>query len=238
MSGQLDELLRLGPPPGTPVLRIPGPLSEAAVLERPNRFAVRLSDGRLCHLHDPGRLPELIFPGNRVLIRPTTGARTGCSVTGAWSSEAGSWVLTDSRFHPPIARAFLPPSAEPEVKVGESRLDFRVGDVYVEVKGCTLARQGVALFPDAPTERGTRHVILLRRLAAEGHGALLMVLVMRPDATCFLPNEATDRRFAEAFWEALSSGVRVRVLKFRFRPPDLVYEGEIPLCGRGSPARG
>ena len=124
------------------------------------------------------------------------------------------------------------------MRVKDSRLDFKVGDVYVEVKGCTLARQGVALFPDAPTERGARHVKLLRELAAEGHGALLLVLVMRPDAKCFLPNEATDERFARAFWEALSSGVRVRVPRFRLEPPDLIYEGEIPLCGHGSPAGG
>ncbi len=225
-----EELLALGPHPGEPVLIIPGPQTEATVAGRPNRFTVVLADGRPCHLHDPGRLPELIYPGARVMVRPTAGVRTSCSVTAAWSREASAWVLTDSRFHPAIARAFLPPSASAEVRVGMSRIDFRTDDVYVEVKGCTLTREGVALFPDSPTERGARHLRELRALAASGHGALLMVLVMRPDSRCFLPNVETDPAFANAFWEALRSGVLLRALKFRLDPPYLIYLGDVPLC--------
>jgi sugar fermentation stimulation protein A len=224
------ELLKYGPGPGSEVLEVPGPLSEAVVRRRVNRFLVELQDGRPCHLHDPGRLQDLIYPGARVLVRPTRGARTSCSVTASWAGEAAGWVLIDSRFHSDVAARFLPPGAEREVRVGRSRLDFRLGDVYVEVKGCTLARGGVALFPDAPTERGARHVRELEELASSGHGAMLMVLDMRSDATCFSPNWETDPKFAGALLEALRKGVALRVLKFAFRPPHLIYIGDIGLC--------
>ena len=227
---RLSDLLGYGPRPGEAVLEVPGPLQEAEVVRRPNRFAVELREGLICHLHDPGRLPELIYPGNRVLVRPTRGARTSCSVTAAWGGEGAGWVLTDSRFHSDIAARFLPPEAEREVRVGGSRLDFRVDDVYVEVKGCTLAKGGVAMFPDAPTERGRRHVMELARLASEGHGAMIMVLVMRRDASCFSPNWETDPGFSEALLEALGRGVALRALRFSFDPPRLTYLGDIPLC--------
>ena len=217
------------PRPGDVVYTFEGPLEEAVVESRPNRFLVRLADGRLCHLHDPGRLPELIYRGSRVLVRPTRGARTSCSVTAAWGG--GGWVVTDSRIHGDVASRFLPEGARREVRVGSSRLDFAFDDTYVEVKGCTLVVGGVALFPDAPTERGARHVRELARLRAEGHGAVLFFLVMRDDARCLAPNAATDPAFASAFWEAVGAGVEVWVKAFSLRGADVIYVGDLPLCG-------
>ncbi len=216
------------PRPGDVVYEFQGPLEEARVSRRLNRFAVLLDDGRVCHLHDPGRLPELIYPGARVIVRPTRGLRTSCSITAAWGGL--DWVVTDSRIHSDVAALFLPEGARREVRVGGSRLDLQFDGTYVEVKGCTLVVNGKALFPDAPTERGRRHVEELARLRREGHGAVLMFLVMRPDAACLAPNWSTDPAFSRALRDAVTAGVEVQVRAFRFSQNQVIYVGDLPLC--------
>lgn len=212
-----------------PVIRIEGKIWEERVAERPNRFVVVTDKGRLCHLHDPGRLKELIYPGNRILIRESRGEKTDCSVLASWD---GLWVVTDSRFHNLIARFFIPDQPEAEVRVGESRIDFKLKDTFIEVKGCSLVKAGVALFPDAPTIRGERHLRELIRLMRGGFKALLMVLVMRPDANCFLPNESTDPKFSDTFWKALDEGMALRVLSFALQGNQIYYIRELGLCDK------
>jgi sugar fermentation stimulation protein A len=204
-------------------------LWEERVKERPNRFVVVTQSGRVCHVHDPGRLKELLFPGNRILVRRAVGKRkTDCQVTAAWGGS--DWVVVDSSVHSAIARHFLPEDSSSEVEVGDSRLDFAFDDTYVEVKGCSLVRDGVALFPDAPTERGRKHVEELIRLKSEGHNALILILVMRPDAKCFSPNFETDPKFSDAFLRALKAGVEVEVKKFRLLGREVYYVGDVEIC--------
>ncbi|MCG3108178.1 Sugar fermentation stimulation protein [Metallosphaera sp. J1] len=210
------------------VVSVEGRIWEERVEARSNRFMVKMQSRLICHLHDPGRLKELVYPGNRVLVRETRGIKTSCSVLAGWDGE---WVIIDSRFHPVIARRFLPPDAESEVRVGHSRLDFHFNDTWVEVKGCSLVRNGIALFPDAPTRRGERHLRELIKLREEGHDAMLMILVMRP-ATCFLPNKDTDPSFSEAFWEALDRGVKLTIKSFKLEGRDIVYVSDIGLCNK------
>ncbi len=221
----------MAPSIGDVVYEFAGPLRLVEILDRPNRFVVRvLDEGRveLCHLHDPGRLPELVRRGARALVRPTRGLKTNCSIT-AIEAPNGVWVVADSRIHNDIAALFLN-NAKREVNVGGHRLDFLAGDTYVEVKGCTLVVDGVALFPDAPTKRGAEHLEILRALLEEGHDAMVMVLVMRPDAFCFKPNWRTDPRFARAFADFVKSGGLVKVYKFRFKDGFVLFDGEIGLC--------
>ena len=205
-------------------------LFQATLIKRVNRFLALVDQEgtiRKCHLHDPGRIPELT-PGTPLLIRKTRGKKTDCSITAFLNAR--TWVIADSRIHSDVASAFLPPSARREVRIGDSRLDFAYDDTYAEVKGCTLVIDGKALFPDAPTKRGLKHVNELTRLKLEGHSSELLVLIMRDDALCFAPNEKTDPSFSRAFWEALGAGVRVRSLKFRLSGNEVVFAGEIPLC--------
>lgn len=205
------------------------PLEEEIVKERINRFLVVTVSGRKCHLHDSGRLKELIYPGNKILVREIKGKnrKTDCQVTAAWD---GLWVITDSSVHSQIAKKFLQ-GAKSEVKIGNSRLDFQLGNTYIEVKGCNLVRNGIALFPDAPTERGRKHLEELIKLKERGYNAKLLVLVMRDDARCFLPNAETDKKFAETFYLALSKGVELEVKVFSLVDKRyLVYKGDIGLC--------
>ncbi|WP_449462434.1 DNA/RNA nuclease SfsA [Tardisphaera miroshnichenkoae] len=207
-----------------------GELFPAKLIKRLNRFLTLVDqDGKIkeCHLHDPGRIPELL-PGTELLIRKTSGKRTDCSITAFLNNR--TWVIADSRIHSDVASAFLPPNARREVKIGNSRLDFAYDGAYAEVKGCTLVIDGKALFPDAPTKRGLKHVKELTRLRLEGHRSELLVLIMRDDALCFGPNERMDPSFSQAFWEALNAGVVVKPLKFRLKGNDVVFVAEVPLC--------
>ncbi|MEM0156836.1 MAG: DNA/RNA nuclease SfsA [Thermoplasmataceae archaeon] len=220
-------------PAGTAVLDIAFPMEEAVVIERPNRFLVMVENRNKvirCHLHDPGRLKELIFPGNTVLIREQAGVKTQFSVTAARSSN--EWVITDTRFHHPIARRFLPEDVQREVRVENHRIDFAYGDTYLEVKGGTLLENGIAVFPDAPTSRGRDHLRLLQQLRLRGHNAELLVLIFRRDAKVFMPNFRTDPDFSREFYRCLDAGVSVRVLRFGFDGSRVTYFGRIPVLDK------
>ncbi len=217
-------------PIGTAVLDLAFPMEEARVVERPNRFLVIVERGDeliKCHLHDPGRLRELIYPGNTVLIREQKGVRTQFSVTAARAGE--EWVITDTRFHHPVARRFLPEDVRSEVRVENHRIDFAYGDTYLEVKGGTLVENGIAIFPDAPTSRGREHLKLLQQLKSRGYHAELLVLMFRRDAKGFMPNFRTDPDFSREFYRCLDAGVSVRVLRFGFDGTRVTYYGSIPV---------
>ncbi|MDT7876228.1 MAG: DNA/RNA nuclease SfsA [Sulfolobaceae archaeon] len=205
------------------------PLWEEIVEKRLNRFTVLTKSGKLCHLHDPGRLQELIFEGNRILVRKGSGKKTQCWVTASWHPIA-NWVITDSSIHSQIARKFLPQNVKSEVKVGNSRIDFEFNNTFVEVKGCTLVKGGKALFPDAPTERGRKHLEELINLKKMGYNAKVLILVMRDDAVCFSPNWETDKKFSEAFKRAYHEGVGVEVKVLKLIDNKIYYIRDIPLC--------
>ena len=213
---------------GTTVLKIPGETYEGTVLSRPNRFLVYVSCGNetvMCHLHDPGRLKELIYPGNRVLFRNASGVRTKYSITAALFD--GKWILTDTRFHNEIASRFLDRKCISEVKYGNHRIDFKCGNIFVEVKGGTLYEDGYATFPDAPTTRGCDHLRILLELKASLGNSMLIVLFFNPEPSLFRPNRKTDPQFSRLFYSCLENGVRIKIFKFGFYENEVVYKGEI-----------
>jgi sugar fermentation stimulation protein A len=199
----------------------------------------------LAHVHDPGRLREILYPGNRVVLKSAGAPRRKT----AWDVIAGrvgsDWVLVHSGYHRGLAERILrDPSISPlggiakleaEVRYGHSRLDFRavLGDgtvTWVEVKGCTLTAGGAALFPDAPTVRGRKHLHALTEARSEGAGAALLVLVLGPEARCFAPNEATDPAYTAAFREAVNHGVEVYPLMLSYDRSTVRYHRRLPLC--------
>ena len=217
---------------GFPVYTFRDSLFACTVRDRPDRFVVNVSreEGETlkCHLHDPGRLKELIYEGARVLVRPSDGEKTKFSITAA--RENSRWIVTDTRIHSDIASLFINPKARREVVVGKKRIDFMHGNRYLEVKGCTLVVDRIAKFPDAPTKRGKEHMDLLAQLVKDGYEATVVVLVMRDDATCFMPNADTDPDFARSFSLAMAVGVELKILEFSLAGNSVVYRGEIGLC--------
>ncbi|MCQ1536556.1 DNA/RNA nuclease SfsA [Methanosarcina sp. KYL-1] len=234
---------------------------------RPNRF-LGIVDivkpetlrGEKVHILDPGRLEDILYPGNRVLLKKADNKNRKTK----WDLIAGrvgeNWVLTDSSYHRKIAEwairnEVIPPFEElekilPEQRFGESRLDFlleKKGNnpeleenkgagkrIWVEVKGCTLSENGTALFPDAPTTRGKRHVEELIKALKAGDQALILILIFRPDAECFAPNREIDPAFAEAFERAVEKGVMVYPLVFEYEVEGktgyLYFKREVTLC--------
>lgn len=211
---------------------IPSPLAAAAMraaavwgefLERPNRFSlwVRVNGRReLAHLPNPGRLLKVLSPGRRILLRPARGPHRKTRYTAVGADLAGMLVSLDStlpnRFFPQaLSQGLIPPLAgwalgRREPRLGTGRVDFllRRGEeeLWVEVKSVTWVEHGVALFPDAPTARGRRHLEELAQAAAKGARAVVAFVVQRPDACAFGPSPV-DPRFASAFRRALAMGV-------------------------------
>jgi len=236
-----------------------GKTVEGVFLKRPNRFLAMVEipgagRGKECevHVHDPGRLKELLVPGAKVLVKKVEDKggkrKTKWDMLAAWygdeKKDGGMWVLVHSGYHRAISEWVLRGVAspfggvdeiKPEVQVGHSRLDFVLTEkgvmLGVEVKGCSLARDGIALFPDAPTERGRKHLETLMGMKKEGLRAALLILVFRRDAECFYPNSERDPKFAKTFWDAVEIGVEVYPLKFSLEKGKIWYLGRIPVCG-------
>lgn len=228
---------------------------------RPNRFLglvdildsngtkSKLHDERV-HIHDPGRLKEILYSNNRVLLKQAPDDKKTTRKTD-WDMIAGrcnnQWVLIHSGYHRAIAEAVLQNKKinpfkdlidiKPEVQVGHSRIDFMVtlengNTTYLEVKGCTLAKANIALFPDAPTLRGTRHLQTLIDIKKSGKGAALFILIFRSDSKCFAPNSDTDPAFAATFKTVIKAGIEVYPMVFAYKNKTIYYLRRIPLCSR------
>jgi len=199
-----------------------GPVVEAQFLRRPNRFLVRcrLREGNAVRafLPNPGRLWELLLPGATLYLnrRPASdGAQLHPRKT-EWTVLAvereGAPILLDTHATNTVARCLLErkqvPSLErarivrAEVAVGRSRFDFLLEEngrpVYLEVKSCTLFGHGVAMFPDAVTERGKRHLFELAALSRPRARGVVLFIVYCPNVRWFMPDYHTDLEFSRA----------------------------------------
>ncbi len=219
---------------------------EGEFIERVNRFVGKLrvdDEIVLAHIHDTGRLSELLYRGNRVLLKKAKNPhrKTQWDVIAALFD--GEWIFTNSSYHSEIFHKTLLKLPEfglrgfkikREVKVGTSRLDFVLTEknrkILVEVKGCTLREEDVAMFPDAPTERGKKHVLELIEAIKDGYEAWLVFLIMHTKARCFSPNRKRDRDFAEVFTQAIQSGVKIIPLKYKYDGRVLWYVDKAGLC--------
>ncbi|MGD1996400.1 MAG: DNA/RNA nuclease SfsA, partial [Anaerolineae bacterium] len=124
-------------------------------------------------------------------------------------------------------------SIEPEVRRGESRLDFRLdgprGVSWVEVKSVTLVEDGLALFPDAPTLRGRRHLEELMSLAQKKARAAIVFVVQRPDAAALAPHRAADPAFARALVDAARAGVETYAFRCAVTRQSLYLTSQLPV---------
>ena len=198
----------------------------AVFLSRPNRFVALCEvDGVQLRVHvkNTGRLRELLRPGAEVLLSQSDapGRKTAYDLRCV-RSEGGGWVCVDSQLPNALARDYLPQLLpdllwlKAEQRFGGSRFDFafqtRRGPGFAEVKGVTLLRDGAALFPDAPTQRGTRHLRELTAARAAGCEALVLFVIQRQGARYLAPNGRTDPEFAAALRTAAAAGVRIHAV--------------------------
>lgn len=202
-------------------------IREATFLSRPNRFIAYIEiEGRqeLCHVKNTGRCRELLLPGAPVMVQemPALKRKTGYDLIGVYKADRlinidsqvpnrvfREW-LEERRFFNPLTRI------SPEYRYHNSRLDFYIESgprrIMAEIKGVTLEENGVALFPDAPTERGVKHLTELVRAAAEGWEAYLFFIVQMAGVRYLAPNAKTHPAFATALLNAQRQGVQVLAL--------------------------
>ena len=211
---------------------IKGPLLEARFVERPNRFLVMAEPveggGRHeAHLPDPGRLLEILVPGRSIWLQSAASAarRTKWSAVLVQAPEGDGLISLDTTLPNRLIGRALSVDAiselrgwkldRSEVTIGRSRFDFLLSredgrQLVLEVKSVTLVEEGVALFPDAVTERGARHVRELGDLAGkEGWEAAVLFVLQRADARSISAAREIDPRFADALAQARKAGVRV-----------------------------
>lgn len=219
---------------------------EATFIARPNRYLAKVDiDGsiELAHVHDPGRLQELLYTGNKVLLRKAsnTNRKTAYDVIAAKLGD--EWILINSAFHRKISEAILGNSEinpikdlleyKAEVKYGKSRFDFYIqskkGTIWLETKGCTLSENKVAIFPDAPTTRGLRHIQELTEIAKAGKEKAAVLILVLTDSNTFRPNSITDPKFTEAFYEAMELGVRIYPVLLEYKEEYIHYKGIIDI---------
>jgi len=206
-------------------------LMEGIFLSRSNRFVGEIKYNGLietAHIHDPGRLKELLIKGVKVLFTYSRGKLKYYIKAVHINDE---WVLIDTGLHSKVAlKVFdcLPEFSKvkeikKEVKVGNSRIDFLLDGVPLEVKGVTLVLQGTALFPDAPTKRGTRHVGEIIE-----HNGIILFLIFRK-ANNFAPNKEMDPEFSKKLSEARKKGIQIVAVQISFDGKTVFYNKKVPL---------
>ena len=213
-------------------------------IRRPNRFIaqVETSDGiQTVHVKNTGRCRELLVPGATVYLERGTnpGRKTPYDLIAV---EKGDLLINmDSQAPNKVfgewaaAGGFLPgvTAIRSEYVYGDSRLDFCIetekGPHLVEVKGVTLEEKGCARFPDAPTERGIKHIRELQRAAETGLDTTLFFVVQFQNAHSVAPNDDTHPAFGEALREAAAHNVKVCAFDCLVTPDSLSIRREVPV---------
>lgn len=223
-------------------MRFSPPLIEATFLSRPNRFVARVRVGGrevLAHVHDPGRLTELLKPGARLLLQRAQGARkTAYDVVLVQSGRLWTAIystLANRLVHDALRAGTLPELGryegfQSEVTHGDSRFDFRLEarkPLWVEVKSASLVAGRTALFPDAPTIRGRRHLDHLAHLARAGQRAAVLFVVVRSGVDRVKPNDDTDPAFGTALRRAAACGVGLLARSCRVGPSGIALGKQI-----------
>lgn len=204
-------------------------IKKAEFIDRPNRFIANvLIDGRreTVHVKNTGRCRELLIKGCTVYLEESDKPerRTKYDLVAVEKQREGKQPLLvnmDSQIPNAAAEEwlkkgeFFSKSAEirREFTYGDSRFDFMIDDngkkSFLEVKGVTLEQDGKALFPDAPTERGLKHVNELIKAHKAGYGAYILFVIQMKGIKLFRPNDSTHREFGEALRNAEAEGVEL-----------------------------
>ena len=208
-------------------------ITRAEFLDRPNRFIAHARIGdrtETVHVKNTGRCKELLLPGAEVwLTAPGNPARKTKYDLVAVRKNNGRLINIDSQAPNQAAAEWLAGQGfdwvTPEYRYGDSRIDFYMerGDerFLMEVKGCTLERDGVGYFPDAPTERGVKHLRELMKAKEAGFHAILAFVIQMDGVTEVRPNVETHPAFGEALAEARQAGVEIRFLPCHVEPDRL-----------------
>ncbi len=214
---------------------------EAKFIERPNRFIARvLLEGKelTVHVKNTGRCRELLIPGCTVYLEKAANPERKTPYDLIAVEKDGRIINIDSQAPNAVVKEWLLglgtyDKVQPEYKYGNSRIDFYMekGDerFLMEVKGCTLFRDGVGYFPDAPTERGAKHLRELTGALKEGYKTIVAFVIQGEGIYEVRPNEETDPEFAKAFREAKNAGVEILHLPCAVSADELIINDNISI---------
>lgn len=212
-------------------------------LSRPNRFIAHvLINGAdtICHVKNTGRCRELLVPGARLVLQDCQSETRKTRYDLIAVYKGNQLVNIDSqapnKVAPDVFAKEYPAFTliKSEVTYGESRFDFYLQTpegqgMFVEVKGCTLEQDGIARFPDAPTERGVKHLQHLIQCTQAGYKACILFIIQMRGVTCFMPNDATHPQFGDALRAAQQAGVQILAVDCNVTPKCLQIHEKIPV---------
>ena len=228
-------------------MRFLSPLVRGFLVRRYQRFLaeVRLENDKLVTAHCPnsGSMQGCNLPGREVRLSPTDNPKRKTRYTWELIHLPSTWVgvntLSANRLVAEAASGKLIPELGPfdkllrEVKLGHSRIDFclvRGGvSLFLEVKNVTLVEDGTALFPDAPTARGRKHLQTLMDALDQGHRATMFYVVQREDAQRFSPAAHIDPAYAQVLRRAHRAGVNIIVYGARVSPKEIYLDTPLPV---------
>jgi len=219
-------------------------IQRANFLRRPNRFIAYIEvDGReeVCHVKNTGRCRELLTDRATIYVEhhDNPKRKTKYSLIAVEKGDllinmdsqapnkvVGEWLLEKE----PFGKVKL---LKPECTYGSSRFDFyletEAEKIFIEVKGVTLEEDGIVRFPDAPTERGIKHLEELCACVEAGYKAAVIFVVQMEGMQHFEPNEKTHPQFGEALRQARKAGVQVLAYECKVMPSSLEITKSIPV---------
>lgn len=220
-----------------------GKMARGVFLARPNRFVAHVQiDGRVevCHVKNTGRCRELLPAGAEVWCQESDNPLRKTKFDLITVRKGERLINMDSQAPNAAAREWLQAGGlgeiselRPETVHGDSRFDFSfVKDgrrCFLEVKGVTLENDGVCAFPDAPTERGSKHLRGLARAAEGGFGAYVLFVVQMENVRYLHPNDATDPEFGKTLREAAEAGVEILAMDCKVTPETMVINESLPV---------
>lgn len=211
-------------------------------ISRPNRFIAHVEVAgtvEVCHVKNTGRCAELLIPGARVWLQHADNPERKTKYDLIAVQKGDMLINMDSQAPNKAAAEFIPRLFEgvtlikPEAKHGDSRYDFYIeaGErrIFMEVKGVTLEESGTALFPDAPTQRGVKHLRGLMNCIKEGYEAALLLVVQMKGVSRFMPNERTHPEFAAALREAQAAGLKIYAYDCRVTPDEMMIDKPVTI---------
>ena len=230
-------------------------ITTGTFIDRPNRFIAHISiEGNIetVHVKNTGRCKELLLPGSKVILedfrnRPAfENRKTKFDLIAVYKkieqknplhAKIGSEILInmDSQAPNKVVGEWLATQdydlVKPEYTFGNSRVDFYMEKgnekFLLEVKGCTLEFDGHCFFPDAPTERGVKHLEELMKAKESGYKAAVLILIQMEEATDFAPNDETHKAFGDTLRLAASKGVEILCYNCRVTPDSLELKDKV-----------
>lgn len=225
-------------------------IRRAVFLARPNRFIAWCAVEGVtvtCHVKNTGRCRELLRPGAAVWLEESENPDRRTAFDLVAVDKGGLLINMDAQAPNKVFAEWAESGGftggltllRPEYTWEDSRFDFyyeaeggRRG--FVEVKGVTLENGGIAAFPDAPTERGVKHLRGLARAAGLGYEATVCFIIQMEGMKRFEPNERTHPEFGQALREAAAAGVNVVAMECRVTPDSLTAARPVPVSLRGT----